>query len=106
MSLVVVNLGYKFRFVYIALDHSYMLELNTPTEPSVDKLVDDQKTSTVLDLSKKGLKKVPKPDDAQHVKELILDENLLQKIDNVDAFLKIEKVNHVIYCYNLYQKIC
>lgn len=69
-----------------------MLELNTPTEPSVDKLMDDQKTSTVLDLSKKGLKKVPKPEDAQHVKELLLDENLLQKIDNVDSFLKIEKV--------------
>lgn len=69
-----------------------MLELNTPTEPSVDRLVDDQKTSTVLDLSKKGLKKVPKPEDAQHVKELLLDENSLQKIDNVDSFLKIEKV--------------
>lgn len=69
-----------------------MLELNTPTEPSVEKLVDDQKSSTVLDLSKKGLKKVPKPEDAEHVKELILDENLLQKIDNVDSFLKIEKV--------------
>ncbi|XP_055303021.1 centrosomal protein of 97 kDa [Sitodiplosis mosellana] len=75
------------------MEHSYMLELNTPTEPSVDKLVEDQKTSTVLDLSKTGLKKVPKPEDTQHVKELILDENLLQKIDNVDTFLKIEKIS-------------
>lgn len=88
--------------VYIDLDHSYVLELNTPTEePSMEKLVEDQKSSTVLDLSKKGLKKVPKPEDAQHVKELILDENSLQKIDNVDSFLKIEKVNKVIF--NLYQ---
>lgn len=79
-----------------------MLELNTPIEePSMEKLVEDQKSSSVLDLSKKGLKKVPKPDDAQHVKELILNENSLQKIDNVDSFLKIEKVNKVIF--NLYQ---
>lgn len=69
-----------------------MLELNTPTEPSVEKLVDEQKSLSVLDLSKKGLKKVPKCDDAHHVKELILDENALQKIDNIDSFLKIEKV--------------
>lgn len=69
-----------------------MLDLQTPTEPTVDQLVDDPKSSTVMDLSKKGLKKVPKTDDAQHVKELILDENLLHKIDNIDSFLKIEKV--------------
>lgn len=69
-----------------------MLDLKTPTEPTVDQLVDDPKSSTVMDLSKKGLKKVPKTDDAQHVKELILDENLLHKIDNIDSFLKIEKV--------------
>lgn len=69
-----------------------MLDLKTPTEPTVDQLVDDPKSSTVLDLSKKGLKKVPKIDDAQHVKELILDENLLHKIDNIESFLKIEKV--------------
>lgn len=77
-----------------------MLELNTPTEPSLEKLVEVQKSTTVLDLSKKGLKKVPKPEDAQHVKELILDENLLQKIDNVDSFSKIEKVNKVIFIIN------
>lgn len=69
-----------------------MLELDTPTEPTVEKLVEGQEKSALLDLSKKGLKKVPKPDDAQHVKELNLDENLLQKIDNVDSFLHIEKV--------------
>lgn len=71
-----------------------MLELDTPAlEPTVEQLVDDdQKSSTTLDLSNKGLKKVPKTNDAQHVKELILDENLLHKIDNIDSFLKIEKV--------------
>lgn len=66
-----------------------MLELNTPNE---EKLTEVEKMSSVLDLSKKGLKKVPKIDDAQHIKELILDENSLQKIDNIDSFLKIEKV--------------
>lgn len=74
-----------------------MLELNTPTEPSVDNLPEDEKLSGILNLSKKGLKKVPKQNDAQHVKELILDENSLQKIDNIDSFLKIEKVSKVIF---------
>lgn len=66
-----------------------MLDLNTPTE---EKLTEVEKMSSILDLSKKGLKKVPKTDDAQHIRELILDENSLQKIDNIDSFLKIEKV--------------
>ena len=69
-----------------------MLELNTPTEPTIENLTEGQEKSTVLDLSKKGLRKVPKTDDAQHIRELILDENLLQKIDNIDSFLHIEKV--------------
>lgn len=47
---------------------------------------------TILDLSKKGFKKVPKHDGAQNYKVLILDENELQKIDNIDSYLKIEKV--------------
>lgn len=44
------------------------------------------------DLSKKGLKKIPKTEDSQSVKVLLLDDNELQKIDNIDSFLKIEKV--------------
>lgn len=51
--------------------------------------VDSQK----LDLAKKCLKKIPKSDDAQQFKVLILDDNELQKIDNIDSYLKIEKVN-------------
>lgn len=66
-----------------------MLELNTPTE---EKLTEKQLASASLDLSGKGLKKVPKPEDAQRVKELMLDDNALQKIDNIDSFLRIEKV--------------
>lgn len=65
-----------------------MLELNTPSE---EKLT-EKLTSASLDLSGKGLKKVPKPEDAQSVKELKLDDNALQKIDNIDSFLRIEKV--------------
>lgn len=45
-----------------------------------------------LDLSKQQLKKVPKQDDAQNIRKLILDENELQKIDNIDSYLKIETV--------------
>lgn len=66
-----------------------MLELNTPSE---EKLCEKQITSSSLDLSNKDLKKVPKLENAQSVKELILDDNALQKIDNIDSFLRIEKV--------------
>jgi centrosomal protein CEP97 len=47
----------------------------------------------VLDLTKKGLKKIPKTEDSQSIKCLILDENELQKIDNIDSYLRIEKVS-------------
>jgi len=46
-----------------------------------------------LNLANKQLKKVPKQDDAQNIRKLILDENELQKIDNIDSYLKIETVN-------------
>lgn len=72
-----------------------MLELNTPVE---DKLNVSGQESHILDLSKKGLKKLPKHDDAQHVKVLILDENELQKIDNIDSYLRIEKVFTLTLC--------
>jgi len=43
-------------------------------------------------LSKQKLKKVPKQDDAHSIRQLVLDENELQKIDNIDSYLKIETV--------------
>ncbi|KAL1394835.1 hypothetical protein pipiens_011673 [Culex pipiens pipiens] len=46
-----------------------------------------------LDLAKKCLKKIPKSDDAQQYKILVLDDNELQKIDNIDSYLKIEKLS-------------
>lgn len=46
-----------------------------------------------MDLSRKQLKKVPKQEDAQNVRVLKLDENELQKIDNIDSYLKIEVVS-------------
>lgn len=48
--------------------------------------------NAILDLSKKCLNKVPKSNDAQAIKTLILDDNELQKIDNIDSYIKIEKV--------------
>lgn len=53
----------------------------------------DEENKSVLDLSKNCLKKVPKQEDAQAIKTLILDDNELQKIDNIDSFHRIEKVN-------------
>lgn len=52
----------------------------------------DEENKSVLDLSKNCLKKVPKQEDAQTIKTLILDDNELQKIDNIDSFHRIEKV--------------
>lgn len=48
----------------------------------------------MLDLSKQHLKKIPKHDDAQQqIRVLILDENELQKIDNIESYLRIEQVH-------------
>ena len=48
--------------------------------------------SEVKDLSNTGLKKIPKTEDSQSVRVLVLDDNELTKIDNIDSFLRIEKV--------------
>lgn len=55
----------------------------------------DEENKSVLDLSKNCLKKVPKQEDAQTIKTLILDDNELQKIDNIDSFHRIEKVKKI-----------
>lgn len=39
-----------------------------------------------------GLKKIPKTEDSQSIKVLMLDDNELQKVDNIDNYLRIEKV--------------
>lgn len=54
---------------------------------------DESSEKQTLNLSKQQLKKVPKQDDAQNIRKLILDENELQKIDNIDSYQKIETVS-------------
>lgn len=56
-------------------------------------LGEEENEKIILDLSRKQLKKVPKQEEAQNVRVLLLDENELQKIDNIDSYLKIEKVS-------------
>lgn len=51
--------------------------------------------SEVKDLSNKGLKKIPKTEDSQSIRVLLLDDNELQKVDNIDSFLRIEKVRSI-----------
>lgn len=51
-----------------------------------------EESEDVLDLSKKGLKKIPKVEGSKKVKVLLLEENELQKIENIDNYLAIEKV--------------
>ena len=57
-------------------------------------LGEEENEKVILDLSRKQLKKVPKQEDAQNVRTLLLDENELQKIDNIDSYLRIEKVSN------------
>lgn len=46
-----------------------------------------------LNLSNQKLKKLNKPSPSEsQVKTLILDENELQRLDNIDSFTKLEKV--------------
>lgn len=45
------------------------------------------------DLSKQGLKKIPKTEDSQSVRVLLLDDNDLQKLENIDSYVRIEKVS-------------
>lgn len=56
--------------------------------------MNETQTNAVLDLSSKGLKKIPKIEDSQSIRHLILDDNELQKIDNIDSYLRIEKVKN------------
>lgn len=47
---------------------------------------------TVVDLSKQSLKKIPKNENVKDIRQLILDDNELQKFDNIDSYAKVEKV--------------
>lgn len=53
---------------------------------------------TTLDLSNKKLKKLnkPSPDEAQ-ASVLILDNNELQRLDNIDSFVKLQKVEVILF---------
>lgn len=53
-------------------------------------------SSTLLDYSNKNLKKVPKFDevDKQSITVLLLDSNELQKLENIDSFVRVEKVSY------------
>lgn len=51
-------------------------------------------STRLLDYSNKNLKKVPKFDeiDKQNINVLLLDSNELQKLENIDSFVRVEKV--------------
>ncbi|CAH1709153.1 unnamed protein product [Chironomus riparius] len=68
---------------------------NSPKKSLSENFYSELKNSemSVLDLTKKGLKKIPKTEDSQSIKCLILDENELQKVDNIDSYLRIEKLS-------------
>lgn len=47
---------------------------------------------TVVDFSKQSLKKIPKNENVKDIRQLILDDNELQKFDNIDSYARVEKV--------------
>lgn len=55
---------------------------------------DETSSTRLLDYSNKNLKKVPKFDevDKQNINVLLLDSNELQKLENIDSFVHLEKV--------------
>lgn len=55
---------------------------------------DDASSTGLLDYSNKSLKKVPKFDDVdkQNINVLLLDSNELQKLENIDSFVRVQKV--------------
>lgn len=59
-----------------------------------------------LDLTGKKLKKLNKPSPTEsHVSVLILDENELQRLDNIDSFTKVQKV-YIVKINNKILLIC
>lgn len=56
---------------------------------------DEASSTGLLDYSNKNLKKVPKFDevDKQNINVLLLDSNELQKLENIDSFVRVEKVS-------------
>lgn len=58
---------------------------------------DDASSTGLLDYSNKSLKKVPKFDDIdkQNINVLLLDANELQKLENIDSFVRVEKVSRL-----------
>lgn len=56
-------------------------------------LIDEVKNETV-DLSRRGLKKIEKApaEESQTIINLILDQNELQRLDNIDTYSRVENV--------------
>ncbi|XP_049878647.1 centrosomal protein of 97 kDa [Pectinophora gossypiella] len=56
--------------------------------------MEEQKSET-LDLSRRGLKKIEKapPEDAKSIINLVLDQNELQRLDNIDTYNRVENLS-------------
>lgn len=67
--------------------------------------VDEAKNETV-DLSRRGLKKIEKApaEESKTIINLILDQNELQRLDNIDTYNRVENVRRLIF-YVHYQNI-
>ncbi|XP_045453747.1 centrosomal protein of 97 kDa, partial [Melitaea cinxia] len=61
---------------------------------TVDFLADDSNKET-LDLSRRGLKKIEKapPEESKSIINLILDQNELQRLDNIDSYNRVESLS-------------
>lgn len=58
-------------------------------------MIADDSNNDTLDLSRRGLKKVEKApaEEAKSIINLILDQNELQRLDNIDTYCRVENVS-------------
>lgn len=64
--------------------------------------IDEGKKETV-DLSRRGLKKIEKApaEESKTIINLILDQNELQRLDNIDSYNRVENVSHTFRLFLL-----
>ncbi|KAI5635228.1 leucine-rich repeat domain-containing protein [Phthorimaea operculella] len=55
----------------------------------------EEKTNETLDLSRRGLKKLEKaaPEEGKTISNLVLDQNELQRLDNIDTYSRVENLS-------------
>lgn len=64
-------------------------------------LITEESKSETLDLSRRGLKKIEKApgEDSKTIINLVLDQNELQRLDNIETYNRVENVS-ILFLYS------